>query len=116
MEKLLYPPHPVRCIIPGFSNSGNSVFLTNLILKFINDFEKIYIFSPSIHQDSYQKQIKCFSNYTPINIILSILNEEDIDIKIEQESINKDFEKFDETYEFLGNICFDRRTKIPSKI
>ena len=26
MEKVLYPPHPVRCIITGSSNSGNSVF------------------------------------------------------------------------------------------
>ena len=98
------------------SNSGKSVFSTKLFSKFINDFEKIYIFSRSIQQDSYQKQIKCFSNYTPINIIPSILNEEDIEIILEEEIIIKNFEKFDETYETLGNICFDRRTKIPSKI
>ena len=35
----------------------------------INGFEKIYIYSPSLRQDLYQKLIKCFSNYIPIHII-----------------------------------------------
>ena len=32
MEKILYPKHPVRCIITGPSECGKSVFLTNLVL------------------------------------------------------------------------------------
>ena len=32
LEKLLYPSHPVRCILTGPSECGNSGFLTNLIL------------------------------------------------------------------------------------
>ena len=61
-EKNLYPNHSVRCIIKGPSESGISVFRTILILNIINDFEKIYIYSPSLHKDLYQKLIKCFSN------------------------------------------------------
>ena len=61
MEKFLYPNHPVRCIITGPSNVGKSVFPTNLILNIINEYNEIYICSPSLHQDLYQKLIKCFS-------------------------------------------------------
>ena len=62
MEKLLNPNHPVRCIICGPSNVGKSVFLTNINLNIINEHDKIYICSTSLHQDLYQKLIKCFSN------------------------------------------------------
>ena len=55
MEKFLYTNHPVRCIITGPSECGKSVFLSNLILNIINENDKIYIYSPSLHQDSYQK-------------------------------------------------------------
>ena len=51
MVKNLYPNHPVRCIITGPSECGKLVFLTNLILKIINEYIKIYIYSPSLHQD-----------------------------------------------------------------
>ena len=48
MDKLLYPNHPVRCIITGPSNVGKSVFLTNLILNFINEYKKnIYLLTKS---------------------------------------------------------------------
>ena len=40
MEKFLYPKHPVRCIITGPSECGKSVFLTNLILNSINEYDK----------------------------------------------------------------------------
>ena len=104
MEKFLYPKHPVRCIITGQSNVGKSYFLTNLILSIINEYEKIYIFSPSLHQDFYQKLIRCFSNYIPIHIIPNILNEEDIDIVIEELIKKKDFQKSDTEIETFDNI------------
>ena len=104
MEKFLYPTHPVRCITTGPSCSGKSVFLTNLILNIINEYDKIYIYSPSLHQDLYQKLIKCFTNYTPIHIIPKILNEEDIDIVIEEITNNKDFEKSNTEIETFDNI------------
>ena len=44
MEKKIYPSHPVRRFITGPSNVGKSVFLTNLSLNFINEYDKIYIF------------------------------------------------------------------------
>ena len=104
MDKILYPSHPLRCIICGPSESGKSYFLTNLILNIINEYDKIYIYSPSLHQDLYQKLIKCFSNYIPIHIIPNILNEEDIDIVIEEIVNNKDFEKSDIEIETFDNI------------
>ena len=109
MKKIIYPSHPVRCIITGPSECGKSVFLTNLILNIINIYDKIYIYSPSLHQDLYQKLIKCFSNFIPIHIIPNILNEADIDIVIEEIVNNKDFEKSDtekETYESIEELKF----------
>ena len=109
MDKILYPNHPCRCIITGLSNVGKSVFLTNLILNIINEYDKIYIYSPSLHQDFYQKLIKCFSIYIPINIIPNILNEEDLDILIEEIITNKDFQISDieiETFDKIENLKY----------
>ena len=107
MEKILKPTHPIRCIITGPSECGKSVFLSSLILNIINEYDKIYIYSPSLHQDLYQKLIKCFSNYIPIHIIPNILNEEDIDRVIEEIVNNKDFEKSNtgiETFESIEDL------------
>ena len=107
--KYLYPNHPVRCIITGPSECGKSVFLTNLILNIINEYDKIYIYSLGLHQELYQKLIKCFNNYIPIHIIPNILNEEDIDVVIEDKVNNKDFQKSDteiETYESIEELKF----------
>ena len=83
---------------------GKSVFLTNLILNIINDYDKIYIYSPSLHQDLYQKLINCFSNYIPIHIFPIIFNGEDIDIVIDEIVNNKDFQKSDTEIETFDNI------------
>ena len=104
MEKILHPNHPLRCILCGPSSSGKSVFLTNLFLNIIFEYDKLYIYSPSLHQDVYQRSIKCFTNYIPIQIIPNILNEEKIDTLLEEIVNNKDFEKSDteiETYESI---------------
>ena len=61
MEKYLCPQHPVRCIT-GPNECGESVFLTNLILIIIKEYDKIYVYSPSLHQDFYHKLFKCFTN------------------------------------------------------
>ena len=55
MDKILYPHHPARCIKTGPCECGKSVFLTNLISNIINEYDKINIYSPSLHQDLYQK-------------------------------------------------------------
>ena len=107
MEKFLYPTGPVRRIITGPSNVGKSVFLTNLFLIINNEYDKIYIYSPNLHHDFYQKIIKCFRNYIPINIIRNISNEEYIDVVIEKIVNNKVFEKSDteiETYESIQEL------------
>ena len=109
MKKFLYPHHPLRCIICGPSNAGKSVFLTNLILNIGNEYDKIYIYSPSLHQDLYQKLFKCFSNYIPFHIIANILNEEDMDLVIGDIVNDNDFEKSDteiETYESIEELKF----------
>ena len=109
MDNFLYSNHPVRCIITGLGNSGKSVILTNLVLNIINEYDKIYIYSPSLHQDLYQKLNKCLSNYIPVHIIPNILNEEDIDIVIEGIVNNKDFEKSHteiETYDSIEELKF----------
>ena len=109
MEKILYPNHPVRCIITGPSECGKSLFLTSLILKIINEYDKIYIYSPSLHQDLYQRLINCFSNYIPIHIIPNILYEEDIDTVIGEIVNDQDFEKSNteiETYENIEELKF----------
>ena len=115
MEKHLYPNHPVRCIITGPSECGKSVFLTNLVLNINNEYDKIIIYSPSLHQDLYQKLIKCFSNYIPIHIIPNILNEADINIVIEEIVKNKDFEKSNTEIEHMDqykNSDFHKNMKI----
>ena len=104
MEKFLYPKHPVRCIITGPSECGKSVFLTNLILNIINEYDQIYFYSPSLHQDLYQKLIKCFSIYIPIHIIPNVLIEVYIDLVIEQVIKNNDFEKSNTEIETYDNI------------
>ena len=40
MEKTSYPNHPVRYIVTGPSECGKSVFLTNLMLNNINEYDK----------------------------------------------------------------------------
>ena len=109
MEKFLYPNHPVRCIITGPRNVGISVSLTSLILNINIEYDKKYIYSPSLHQDLYQKLISCFNNYIPIHIIPNILMEEDLDIVIEEVVNNKDFQKSDieiETYESIEELKY----------
>ena len=103
-EKILYPNHPVRCLKTGPTECGKSVFLTNLILNIIYEYDKLYIYSPSLNQDLYQKLIKCFRNYIPHHIIPNILNEEEFDLVIDEVVNNEDFEKSDiekETYESI---------------
>ena len=107
MENYLYPKHPVRCIITGPSECGKSVFLTILILYNINEYDKKYIYSPSVHQDLYQKLIKCFSKYIPIQIIPNIISEDDIHVVIDEIVNNKDFRISDteiETYESIEEL------------
>ena len=72
-----------------------TVLLTNLTSIIINEFEKIYIYSPSLYQDLYQKLTKCFSKYIPLNIIPNIINEEDTDLVFEEIDNTKDFRKSD---------------------
>ena len=113
VEKIWYPNHPVCCIITGPSECGKSVFLTNLIIDNPNKYDKINIYSASLHQNLYQKLIKCFSKYIPIHINPNISIEEDIDVVIEEIVNIKDFAKSVcelETYEKK------RRIKISTRI
>ena len=103
----------MRAIITGPSNSGNTYFLTNLILNIIDDFQKIYIYSPSLHQDLYQKIIRCMNAFLPLNTIQNIINEgysiDDIDSVIEIIVNDPDFESSEieiETYNSIEELKF----------
>ena len=98
-EKSLHAPHLVRCIITGPSECGKSFFLSNLFLCMFSEFEKIYIYSPSLYQDFYRKLIQGFRNYIPINIIPSILKEGDIDVVNDEIVTDKDFDESDTVIE-----------------
>ena len=80
-------------------------------MNIINEYHKIYIYSPSLHQDLYQKLIKSFSNYIPNHKIPNIVNEEDIDVVIEEIVNNEDFKKSDteiETSESIEEIKYPK--------
>ena len=103
-NKFLFPSHPCRVIITGPSNVGKTYFLTNIVFNFINEYDKIYNFSPSLLQNLYEKLIKSFNNYIPINKISEILNEEELDILIEKIIADKDFQKSNIELEVFDNI------------
>ena len=109
MDKYLYRNRPVRCIITGPSECGKSVFLTNLILNIINEYNKILHLLTQSPSRFISKIIKCFSSYKPIHIIPNFLNEEDIDAVLDEIVNNKDFEKSHteiETYESIEELKF----------
>ena len=62
MEKLFYPTLPVRCIKNGPGECGETVFLTNFFLNIINEYDKLHIYSPSLHHDLYQKKLNVSVN------------------------------------------------------
>ena len=72
-KNLLYPKSPVRVVISGPSGCGKTCLLIKLINEIINNFTEIYIYSPSIHQETYQKLIECFEQKIPPITISKIL-------------------------------------------
>ena len=108
MEKYLYPKSPVRCIISGESASGKSNLLFKILFNIINDFDKIFIYSPTIHQPVYRTMIKCFNNSLPLNIIQNILREgiplDELDKTIEEIINNEDFKSSHIVCESYENI------------
>ena len=109
MEKFLYPRHLIRCNITEPSEYGESAILTKLILNIFIEYEKVYIYSPSLHQNLYQKINTCLSSFIPIHIIPNILNEDDIHLIMEEVNSNKDFEKSNteiETYESIEELKY----------
>ena len=108
MDKFLYPPLPHRVIITGPSGSGKTYFLANLILNISNDFSKLYIYSPSIYQELYQKLIRCLNAFLPLNVIQNILNQnisiDDLDAVIEEIIHDEDFESSEIEIETFDSI------------
>ena len=74
MKTKLYPKSPVRVVISGPSGCGKTCLLTKLITEIINDYTEIYIFSPSIYQETYSKLIECFEKKIPPKSIPKVLN------------------------------------------
>ena len=85
----------------------NISLLTSFFQNIKNEFQKIYVYSPSLHQTLYQKLIKCFSNYIPTSKIANVLNEENLDLVVDEIVKDKDFQKSEtglETYESVEEV------------
>ena len=68
---------------------------------------KVYIYSPSLHQDLYQLLFTCFSSSLPVHVIPNILNEEHRDVVVDEIVIKKDFQNWSteiETYESIEGL------------
>ena len=82
--------------------------LFKILFNIINEFDKIYIHSPTIHQPNYQKLIKCFQSFLPLNVIDNILKEdislEELDDVIEVIVNDEDFVSSEIEIEFYDNI------------
>ena len=86
MKIKLYPKLPVRVVISGPSGCGKTCLLTKLITEIINDYNEIYIYSPSIYQETYSKLIECFEQKIPPKSIPKVLkNNKSIDDIISDE-------------------------------
>ena len=98
----------MRCIISGKSASGKSTLLFKILFNIINEFDKILIFSPTIHQPTYKTIIKCFNSFLPLNVIRNILKEQtpldELDITIEEIINDEDFESSHIECESYDNI------------
>ena len=79
-------------------------FFQHITINFIREYDKIYIYSPSLLQALYQKLIKCSTNYIHIHIRPNVLNEEDIEIVIDELINNKVFENSDTEIETIDNL------------
>ena len=55
IDIIFHPTHQLQCIITGLSNSGKSVFLTDLSLDIIDEYSKIYISSHLVFIKIYIK-------------------------------------------------------------
>ena len=105
MDSFLKPPHPGGIIHIGPSQGGKSICVTNLILNFINDFERIFTCSPYVHQDFYEILIECFSNFIPTDIIPTLLIKDYIDLIIGEIVNDKYFEKSQTEIEIYDSIA-----------
>ena len=88
MRKFFCPSHPVRCITTGAGEITNSCFPTNSILNTIEEYNRIYIYSPSLHQDLQQKLVNCLNDLIPRIIFSRNPTEGNIDEEIEASEQN----------------------------
>ena len=61
----IVPKLPLRGILLAPSGSGKTVLLSNLILNVYRDcYERLYIFSPSVHVDQTRQGVKEYQEQT----------------------------------------------------
>jgi hypothetical protein len=76
----LMPSKTFRMLLVGPSGSGKSNLLINFLLKFI-DYDKLYVYSPHLHQDCYKKLkhvLECVENETGEQILTMEANLDDM--------------------------------------
>ena len=62
-------------------------------MNVVNDIVKVYIYSPCLDQDFYQKIIKYFKNFSPKNVNQSIITEKNLNRLIEEIVDHEKFSK-----------------------
>lgn len=109
-------PNSFRVLIIGPSGCGKTHLLMN-ILNMI-PFDKLFLFSRSIHQDYYQTLIRCHENFLPRNVIENIFNEppksmEELDQIINEIVNDEEFETSETEFESHDSL---QELKDPSEI
>ena len=83
----------MAALLPTLLNVENPK--TKLFLYIGIKFEKNNIYSPSLHQNIYQKLIECFNNYIQTHKISNFLKDADTDSVNNKMATDKVFEKPD---------------------
>ena len=92
MDNFLNPINRIVCNIIGPPACGKSCFLTNIILNFVKGYRKVYIYSPSLYRDLYQRILKRFSNFKQISMIQKNPEDGRLDFLIVETINDKNFE------------------------
>ena len=106
--KNIYTPKNL-CVVSSQVNQQVENQLSSLkYYSTINDFDKLLIFSPTIHQPTYKTIIKCFNNFLPLNVIQNILKEQipldELETTIEEIINDEEFETSNIECESYDNI------------
>ena len=126
----IVPKLPLRGILLAPSGSGKTVLLSNLILNVYRDcFERLYIFSPSVHVDQtwqavkdYQEKIMkvketpketlYFDHYNPEDLQNIIETQHKVILHMKKQNLNKLYSILIIIDDFSDDPSFSRHSKL----